>query len=745
MTPITVRCSLVALVVACAPTRPASCPTSSPEVPLEEIPRFEPKARDTSFQDPEPLPLDGYVVLGPFDSPGNAGSALEEDYLTKLGGEAEAHLTMDTRVSIAGKEIAARSATPDTTAIVDLVKLYEKDTDQKVAYAAGVVTVENSTHAFARFGSDDGATVWINGRRVHHIVAGRPIHPDDDRFEVNLEPGPNRILIKVENGFGGWGFALRLYDESAAAQIETNTLRRHLERLELGPSDDEYTLKHAFPLLTWARPEEAAKVMVEDSLRVRWFAPDLTECTAPGPLGRYVALAEAKTLDGFTHRRMLTFAKVAADPVPWLPDPPHARAPTIHLPWPLDLDEAQQTELSQYFWSGAHETLTHGQPAAIARLALVELGEQPPPADEPAWLSSGFIRNAEHQLALRSRLEGRAARPLAPPQRLARPARSLRRGTEIAAGVKPGTAAKLRTVAREWAHDDPNGFVVLVARRGVVFMHEGFNGFEASTQFWPASIGKTIAAFTFAQAVDQGLVAFDDPVGSVLPEWTTPTTAHVTFRHCFYHTTGLTGHMSHDGLFNPYLDGALLVQDATFTTPGSKHIYNGDDVNLAGKALEALTGKSIFRLLYEQMQKPFDEDVTQFDLGVGDRFSALYVAKVGQMVLGGGQYGDYQLLRPETLELMFPQRTVDFAPGIGDAKLYTGIGLLYMPDPSGARAHGVLGPNVVGHGSASGSVFRIDRDHELVVVIGRNEFKDYNHNDAWAAKFMTALAQGLSG
>jgi CubicO group peptidase (beta-lactamase class C family) len=66
-----------------------------------------------------------------------------------------------------------------------------------------------------------------------------------------------------------------------------------------------------------------------------------------------------------------------------------------------------------------------------------------------------------------------------------------------------------------------------------------------------------------------------------------------------------------------------------------------------------------------------------------------------------------------------------------------------LPDPAGAREKGVLGPNVIGHGSASGSVFRIDRDHDLVVVVGRNQFKDYTQNDAWAARFMTVLASGL--
>ena len=207
--------------------------------------------------------------------------------------------------------------------------------------------------------------------------------------------------------------------------------------------------------------------------------------------------------------------------------------------------------------------------------------------------------------------------------------------------------------------------------------------------------------------------------------------------------TGLTGHASHGGLFNPYLDNALLIQDAVFTEPGTAFHYNGDGFNLAGRALELLTGKSIFRLLYEQSQAPYGEMVTQFDLGFGDGFTALYLGKVGQMFLQDGAYGSYRLFTPGFVKSLYPRPIGDSAPRLVNQEIETGIGLTWMVDPPGDREHGVLGPNVLGHGSGSGTMWRVGLDHDLVIVVGRNQFKDGGENDQWITRFATAVAEGL--
>jgi CubicO group peptidase (beta-lactamase class C family) len=214
----------------------------------------------------------------------------------------------------------------------------------------------------------------------------------------------------------------------------------------------------------------------------------------------------------------------------------------------------------------------------------------------------------------------------------------------------------------------------------------------------------------------------------------------------FNHMDGLRDHYSLGGMNNAYLDSGLFVQDGAFADPGKRKLYNGDDHNLAGKAIELVTGQSIVQLLYEQMQKSFGEDVTQYDLGFGDAFNAMYLAKVGQMLLQDGKYGRHPFFKPGLVEKLVPKRVADTMPEAEDKQLEWGIGFEWMIDPPDAKRNkggGVLGPNVFGHGAASASVWRIAPDHDLVVVIGRNEFKTWNGTAEWAAKFMTVLAEGM--
>ncbi len=504
-----------------------------------------------------------------------------------------------------------------------------------------------------------------------------------------------------------------------------------------------YFLDDSFPDLIWSNPISAARVFGNSEMRVRWYGPDLRPAARPENDGQYAAVVEATTRDGYTHRQMVTFAKVPPDAIPSFPSPPTREPPPLQVPWTLGLNEAQRVELSRHFWLGASEALSRSRDGAVAALALVRLGEQTPPEGEPLWLRGGFIQAAEQQLRLRLAIEGRTPKRLPPVELLPTPAPELRTGSEAVAGVRPGTMKKVRAVARDWAKDDPNPFVVLVARRGVVFLHEGFNGWGKDAAFHPASIGKTIAGLTFARAVDQGLLDFDQPVGSVLADWQHPRTASVTFRQCFSHVTGLADHASHGGLFNVFLDNSLLVEDAAFVKPGTRFRYNGDDMNLAGKALELVTGQSIWRLLYENMERPFDEPVSQLDLGFGEAFTAMYLAKVGQMILQDGRYGRYRFFKPRFIESLRPRRVADFTPELDDQKIEAGIGLFWMPDPPGARERGVLGPNVIGHGASSGAIWRIDPDHDVVIVVGRSGFKDAPSNEMWATKLVAAVAEGL--
>jgi CubicO group peptidase (beta-lactamase class C family) len=730
---------LAAATAACAPASvppPASADTAAQASAAPSAP---------SFPLPENRAPQSWLVLGPFPQSAETREAsIDRDYLSAIGGEANPHIDALTELDVDGKHQSVKPAASTGELGVDLQALYKEDSELQVAYAYGEIEWPREQVLKAAFGSDDGAAVWVNGVRVHRLVTlGRGVDPEADHFDVPLHAGHNRVLVKVENGHGGWGFALKLLDEEGLERARLLALRRHLERIEIEPKSGNHLLGDSFPELVWAHPGEAAQLFAAAAPKVRWFDPELAEVTQPAALGRYQALVEAQTSDGYTYRTLLSFAKVPPGLLPDLPTPPFAEPPPLRSDFFPQLSEPQRAELSRHFWRAFSDYMKSGQGAAIARSELAELAGRPPARAEPAWLQSGFIANAQQQLALRMKLEGRTAHPLAPPATSSR-APELRSGSEHDAKIQPGTVERLRALSKDWVKHDPNGFVVLIARNGVVFMHEGFGGFKKEEGFWPASIGKLVAGLAFGRAVDQGLVRFDDPLSQVFPEWKDERTAKLSFRHCFNHITGFTGHASHGGLFNAYLDQALLMQDGVFVEPLRIHHYNGDGYDLTGQALELITGQNIWRLLYENLQKPFGEPVTQFDLGFGARFTARYLGKLGQMLLQDGQYGTYRFYSPGFLAQLRPERVAVHAPGFPDEKLEWGIGQVWMPDPSSeGREQGVLGPNVIGHGAASGSVFRVDPDHRLVIVIGRDRFRDSAENERFTARFMQTLAAGL--
>jgi CubicO group peptidase (beta-lactamase class C family) len=697
------------------------------------------------FETPKGLAPTSWLVLGPFDNAapkeGKLRQGMARDLLTSLGGEPNAVLTLQSSVALGGTTHTVKTAAANRTGIVDLVPLYQGDSDWKVAYAYGEVTVGAPVRALAHFGSDDAAVVWVNGQEVHRAIVDRGVGAHDDRFEVPLVAGKNRVLIKVDNAAGGWGFALELYDEPAQKRLETIELRRHLERIEVRPKDGGFFLESSFPELSFVHPLGASTVLSEP--KVRWFDPKANEVSRPGPEGRYVALVEATTKDGLPYYRMLTFAKLSAKhAISDVDFEPYGVPPDVELGWPLEASRAEREEVSRFMWRSMR-TAWETEEGAIAALAISELDPKKPKDQPRPWYESAFVKDAQHKLDVRLKVDGRGIRLLAPPTPLKEPAPVLRPGGEARAGMKPGTVTQLRALFREWAKADANGFVVVIARKGVVFMHEGFNGFEKNTPFYPASIAKTITGLTVARAVDQKLFGFDDPLSRAFPAYANDKTSGITFRHCFLHLTGLEGHFSHGGLFNPYLENDFFIQDFGFVEPGTHYTYNGDGFNLAGAALSYLTGRTMMSLYHENLEAPFGEPVMQLDGGSGTRFSAMYLAKVGQMLIQDGSYGPHRFYSPGFVRELFPKKAAPYAPKLDDPKLENGIGLIWTTDPDGPRETGVLGPNVVGHGAASGVFFRVALDHELVIVVGRSKHSGWGSNEAWGDKLAAKVAENI--
>ncbi len=85
------------------------------------------------------------------------------------------------------------------------------------AYAFAEVFVEAETKARLEIGSDDGVRVWLNDAVVHTNFVTRGWKAAEDEVDVTFAKGWNRLLVKVCEGGGAWGFSVRITDADGGA------------------------------------------------------------------------------------------------------------------------------------------------------------------------------------------------------------------------------------------------------------------------------------------------------------------------------------------------------------------------------------------------------------------------------------------------------------------------------------------------------------------------------------------------
>jgi hypothetical protein len=102
--------------------------------------------------------------------------------------------------------------------MLDFLPLFDRR-HEGVAYAHVFVHAPERRAARLWFGSDDGVKMWVNGSPVFARHEHRACAPDQDRVDVVLSKGWNRVLFKVDQGGGAWGVTLRL-EEGLTSQAE---------------------------------------------------------------------------------------------------------------------------------------------------------------------------------------------------------------------------------------------------------------------------------------------------------------------------------------------------------------------------------------------------------------------------------------------------------------------------------------------------------------------------------------------
>lgn len=134
--------------------------------------------------------------------------AFAKDLLADAGGETAVAPAPGQTIQVAGKQLGWRRVESDT----DVVSFGTGPSTPgfAVAYAWAQIEMPEARNGLLGLGSDDAVKVWLNGRLVHEHWIARAVEADADLVPVHFEKGLNRILVKVQNITGDWGFTCRL-------------------------------------------------------------------------------------------------------------------------------------------------------------------------------------------------------------------------------------------------------------------------------------------------------------------------------------------------------------------------------------------------------------------------------------------------------------------------------------------------------------------------------------------------------
>jgi CubicO group peptidase (beta-lactamase class C family) len=708
--------------------------------------------------------IQNWMIAGPFSLPGqNYESSFSHDFLISLGGEANANLNNITKISYsvidAGEiSVDVMMAKTDSKGILNFEKYYP-EIDYNVVYAYTTIFSDIEQDVYFLLGSDDGVKVWINGELSFSNDAARGLTPGEDRFYAHLMEGSNTLLVKVTDYIREWALIVEVYDSSGFSEIlvkekEKAEFREFLDcNLEVVPNiESEISFYPGnFPELRWNKPYLVQKIAGDMKLDIRWYDKDLNEVSYPDEPGRYAYYAEGESEKGFKIRRAAT---LYCFPYDWLGWSERPQAFLDYIPissidksvWITGKDAIAPFVGRMFYQSALNQT--------DMAILISFLDEQKDAGSFGDKANTPIIRNQDYHAALKQKIlgsEDKWAALIPPTVKSGRNATVLSFGNEQEAGFRKGTGNSIKKLCEEWFTESGEPFDILVARNGIVILNEAFGEndygkFATDTPTEIASITKLLTGLMFGRFVDQGIIAIDDPVGKFLPDFPLSGSKALTMRHLFTHTSGLEGHGTWNGIHNPWLDNfiATLIPQLPI---GEIYLYNGNGYNLSGKVMEIASGKSILRLMRENLFDPLEmkNTILDEDLAYGCNSTAFDMAKIGQLLLNKGSYGELEFFSTQTFEKLLPEPLNKYYPVINEEK---GIGITWMRYQRPATGEEkddedsiILSKNIIGHGSATSAVLMADLDNGIVITQSRRNGGKYF--DEYLTKLLLMIEENL--
>ncbi len=321
--------------------------------------------------------------------------------------------------------------------------------------------------------------------------------------------------------------------------------------------------------------------------------------------------------------------------------------------------------------------------------------------------------------------------------RLAVKPKTLRNGKPEEVGISPERLGRVGKLLRREVGENSKvapGAVLLVARKGIVVLHEPF-GFHRLTPakepmdvnhvFGLASITKpVVTAISLMILLEEGYLRLDDKIAKFIPEFGCNGKEEITVRQVLTHCSGLDNHpVIYRRL--PKRTGAdrksrlrAICESKPTHKPDTRFIYTCCGYTLLGAVVEKLSGMPLNRFAGERIFTPLGMKTakTNRDGNSGMSCSARDLAVFAQTMLNGGVYGDARILGPSTVQAMISRQArvdgVDY--GLGWYKISS------TPNHRSQYGGDITGIDSFGHAGWSGVVLWVDPDLELVIVFLTN-------------------------
>jgi len=338
---------------------------------------------------------------------------------------------------------------------------------------------------------------------------------------------------------------------------------------------------------------------------------------------------------------------------------------------------------------------------------------------------------------------------------------------------------RVAELARGWVEQGITpALVVLVARRGVIVLHEAFGRLgpepdapplQRNSIFPLASISKPITATAAMILVEEGLLGLNRPVQWYLPEFVGQGKEQVCVHHLLTHTSGLRdedwfAHLEIDRAtveipppaptMHPFVHEWLFpaYDMPLWKAPGTEMHYCTFNYELLGDIVQRVSGQSLadftrerifqplgmadtfwgvpealkLRLVRRAADEPHADVLTQWKIGetpwasAGACSTALDMAVFGQMFLNRGVYGGVRVLSPATVAAM----TRNQIPGISSnwfgeyfPEASWGLGWdVHGPKKCLAEAEQLSSAGSFGHGGWGHVMLCVDPLYELAMV-----------------------------